>query len=188
MPTQVRTSLTHPLQIAEVSLASGGAVGVTFCPGKCGPSLFGHGWQRDLAVDLDVIKAWGAKCVLTLVEHHELESLQVVRLGQEVNSRGMQWLHLPIVDVSIPSAKFEREWKRAVPELVGVLEHGGKILVHCKGGLGRAGTVASLLLIEMRHTPTAAIQKVRAVRPGAVETQSQERYVLQYKTLQGSKP
>jgi ADP-ribosyl-[dinitrogen reductase] hydrolase len=181
MHNQPRTSLTHPLQIAEVQSPTGGSIGITFCPGKCAPSLFGPAWQRDLAVDLDAIKAWGAECVVTLVEHHELESLQVARLGDEVRARGMRWLHLPIVDVNVPSAEFEAEWKTVVHDLVGALGRGGKVLVHCKGGLGRAGTVASLLLVETGEAPATAIRKVRAVRPGALETPSQERYAMNYK-------
>jgi ADP-ribosyl-[dinitrogen reductase] hydrolase len=181
MHSNPRTSITHPLQIAEVKTPSGGSVGITFCPGKCAPSLFGAAWQRDLAIDLDAIKAWGAECVVTLVEHHELESLQVVCLGEEVQARGMRWLHLPIVDVNVPSAEFEAEWKTVVHDLIAALGKGGKVLVHCKGGLGRAGTVASLLLIEAGESPAAAIRKVRAVRPGALETQAQERYAMNYK-------
>jgi ADP-ribosyl-[dinitrogen reductase] hydrolase len=101
----LRTSITHRLQIAEVKVLSGGAVGLTFCPGKCRPSLFGHAWLRDLATDLDMIKSWGADVVVTLVEAHELESLQVSKMGDEVTRRGMKWLHLPIVDVSVPSVE-----------------------------------------------------------------------------------
>ena len=32
---QVRSSITHPLQIAELTTPAGGSIGVTFCPGKC---------------------------------------------------------------------------------------------------------------------------------------------------------
>jgi ADP-ribosyl-[dinitrogen reductase] hydrolase len=185
MSLLTRTSLSRPLQIAEVKSSTGGIVGITFCPGKCARSLFGPAWQRDLAIDLDAIKAWGAECVVTLMEHHEFELLQVRRLGDEVRARGMRWLHLPIVDVNVPSAEFEAEWTMVVDDLVSALGRGGKVLVHCKGGLGRAGTVASLLLIETGEAPAAAIRKVRAVRPGALETPAQERYAMNYKPHNG---
>jgi ADP-ribosyl-[dinitrogen reductase] hydrolase len=89
-------------------------------------------------------------------------------------------VHLPIVDVSVPSAAFERQWREELPELLATLEHGGKVLVHCKGGLGRAGMVAAFLLIDSGERPEAAIRKVREVRLGAIETAAQERYVLGY--------
>jgi ADP-ribosyl-[dinitrogen reductase] hydrolase len=177
---QIRSSITHPLRIAELALQTGGSIGITFCPGKCGPSLFGHMWTRDLDADLNAIERWGAGIILTLVEGFELEALGVVALGEKVKSRGMHWVHLPIVDVSVPSAAFERQWREELPELLATLEHGGKVLVHCKGGLGRAGMVAAFLLIDSGERPGAAIRKVREVRPGAIETAAQERYVLGY--------
>jgi protein-tyrosine phosphatase len=181
----IRSSITHPLQIAELATPKGGRIGVTFCPGKCGPSLFGHMWKRDLDADLDLIERWGARVVLTLVEPFELEALQVAHLGNKVRSRGMRWLHLPIVDVSVPSAAFERQWREELPELLATLEQGSRVLVHCKGGLGRAGMVAAFLLIELGERPEAAIRKVRDVRRGAIETPAQERYVATYQPRVG---
>jgi hypothetical protein len=85
--------------------------------------------------------------------------------------------HLPIVDVSIPDEQFEREWVVAGEELRSILRRRLDVLVHCRGGLGRAGTIAARLLIELGMEPTKAIERVRAVRPGAIETPDQERFV-----------
>ncbi|MEC4621946.1 hypothetical protein VST04_28035, partial [Bacillus paranthracis] len=68
------------------------------------------GWARDLAADLDAIRSWGARLVITLVEPRELELLKVPELGAEVERRAMQWLHLPIPDYHPPTAEFERRW------------------------------------------------------------------------------
>jgi ADP-ribosyl-[dinitrogen reductase] hydrolase len=97
----------------------------------------------------------------------------------------MRWLHLPITDVSVPSAAFESQWRDELPELLATLGQGGKILVHCKGGLGRAGMVAAFLLIETGERPGEAIRRVRQVRPGAIETPAQERYVAAYQPRGG---
>ncbi|MCJ7453727.1 MAG: ADP-ribosylglycohydrolase family protein, partial [Steroidobacteraceae bacterium] len=51
------------------------------------------------------------------------------------------------------------------------------MLVHCRGGLGRAGSVAARLLVEFGADPGEAIRQVRAVRPRAIETRAQERWV-----------
>jgi protein-tyrosine phosphatase len=92
----------------------------------------------------------------------------------------MRWLHLPIVDVNVPSAAFEKQWHAELPELLATIAQGGKVLVHCKGGLGRAGMVAAFLLIELGERADVAIRKVRKVRPGAIETPAQEAYVMRY--------
>jgi len=41
----------------------------------------------------------------------------------------------------------------------------------------RAGTIAARLLIELGMEPTKAIERVRAVRPGAIQTNDQEKFV-----------
>ena len=175
----MRTSSTHPLQIATVSAGAGfGQVGITFCPGKYDPRAMSGSWDRDLAVDLDAVHAWGAAAIVTLIEPKELALLRVEGLGQEVLKRGMMWFHLPIVDVSTPDENFERQWDVIGPQIRSLLRDGRDVMVHCRGGLGRAGTVGARLLVELGMEASKAIAQVRAVRPGAIETSAQERYVL----------
>ena len=116
--------------------------------------------------------------MVTLVEDHELVSLKVQHLGTEVQTRNMTWHHLPIRDVSVPCAQFEAQWHERGEALRSLLRHGFKVLVHCKGGLGRAGTIAARLLAELGTDPTNALVMVRKVRPGAIETEAQRRHVL----------
>ena len=173
-----RTSLTHPLQIAVVSAGPKfGRVGITFCPGKYDRHARTGEWVRDLALDLDAVRDWGAAAVVTLLEPKELALLRVQTLGEEIQRRKMLWFHLPIVNVSIPDEKFEREWVAAGEELRSMLRRRLDVLIHCRGGLGRAGTIAARLLIELGMEPTKAIERVRVVRPGAIQTNDQERFV-----------
>lgn len=172
--TIVRTSHTHPLQIAEVHAApSQGRIGITFCPGKHDRFAHTGAWERDLGVDLDVIAAWGAKLVLTLVEPEELTALKVPQLGHEIRQRGIEWRHLPIADFSVPTEAFEQQWTVQGREIRTMLRDGDNVLVHCKGGLGRAGMIAARLLVELGMEPGEAIRSVRRVRKGAIETPSQ---------------
>jgi ADP-ribosyl-[dinitrogen reductase] hydrolase len=166
-----RTSLTDPLQIAAVAAGAGfGRVGITLCPGKCDGHAMSGEWERDLAVDLDAVRDWGAAAVITLVEPKELTLLKVERLGEEVLRRN-------IVDASIPNQRFEQQWDVAGAEVRALLRGGHDVLVHCRGGLGRAGMIAARLLVELGMDPAEAIARVRAVRPGAIETREQERFV-----------
>lgn len=177
-----RTSLTHPLHIATLPVGSG-AIGVTFCPGKRGDSVYGAPWARDVELDLDVIAAWGAVSVVTLVEAHELDLLGVPDLGERIQARGLQWHHLPITDVQAPGPAFEAGWLDVAVELRRLVAAGGRVLIHCRGGLGRAGTVAACLLVELGELPREAVRRVREARPDAIETAAQERYVLGYRPL-----
>lgn len=175
----MRTSLSHPLQIAAVSPGKGhGRIGITFCPGKKQPGALTGAWDRDLGLDLDAVHAFGAAALVTLIEDHEIANLMVHGIGEETGRRQMDWLHLPIRDVSVPGAAFEQAWQAHGPGLRARLRDGFDVVVHCKGGLGRAGTIAARLLAELGMEPAQAIGEVRQVRNGAIETRAQEEYVL----------
>ena len=175
----VRTSISHPLRIdAGPAGGKGGQIGITFCPGKQGPSNTGFVWQRNLGPDLDTIAAWGPAAIVTLIEDFEFTMLGVPELGVRIQARGIEWHHLPIKDVEAPDDRFEAGWLKSGPALLAHLRVGRRVLVHCRGGLGRAGTVAARLLVELGASPRAAIEQVREVRPGAIETSGQKEYVL----------
>jgi protein-tyrosine phosphatase len=186
-----KTSSTHPLRIDVVSPGDGfGRIGITFCPGKVDPYGMSGSWDRDLAADLDVIRDWGAEAVVTLLEPHEFRSFRVQKLGQEVRRRHMKWFHLPIADASIPDETFEREWESAGRKLRKILRSGSDVVVHCRGGLGRAGTIAARLLAELGAEPQQAMAEVRQARPGAIENSIQENFVMKIRAIRDehSKP
>ncbi len=174
-PIAKRTSQDSPLRIAEIPLEAGqGRLGLTLCPGK----KDGCKWNRDLAEDLRTIRAWGATTVVTLIEEAEFPILAVEDLGPETQQHGMDWLHLPIRDVDVPDYRFEDAWPVAGPILHQRLDRGQGILIHCRGGLGRTGLVAGLILVERGIAPPDAIERVRAARSHAIETEAQEDCVL----------
>ena len=178
---RTRTSETDPLLIAQVT-AGAGLVGLTICPGKRGDSILGAAWERDLDADVRAIGEWGAAAVVTLIEDHEFEMLGVERLSAAVRDAGMQWHHLPIPDLQVPDARFEAGWASAGVRLGNQLRDGERVLVHCRGGLGRTGMVAARLLVEFAGaTPRQALDRVREARHGAVETPEQEAWVLELK-------
>ena len=172
----MRTSLTDPLEIAVVSAPGvAGLVGLTLCPGKKDAVAV---WARDLDADVAAIRGWGAEVVVSLIEDDEFLILDVVQLPQTVTRYGMRWVHLPIRDVSVPGERFETRWQTAGVELRRVLRRGGRVLVHCRGGLGRAGTIAARLLVELGMEPQEAITAVRSARSlQAIETRAQEAHV-----------
>lgn len=151
---------------------------MTLCPGKKDQAALTGIWERDLGTDLQAIRDWGATVLITLMEEYEFGLLQVQDLGERVRDLGLVWYHLPIQDVSIPNEQFETDWERVGPEIRQRLGAGESVLVHCRGGLGRTGTIAARLLIELGEDAQQALHRVRVARVGTVETEEQEEYVL----------
>jgi ADP-ribosylglycohydrolase/protein tyrosine phosphatase (PTP) superfamily phosphohydrolase (DUF442 family) len=160
-----------------------GAVGVTLCPGKWQKISISGTWQRDLATDIDALQHWGAAAVVTLMPQDELQAVQADGIGAACEARGIEWHHLPIQDVDVPDAAFETAWLYTGLRLRQHLRAGRNVLLHCRGGLGRSGTIAARLLVELGWEAGAAIRGVRAQRPGAIETRAQEAHVLKTQPL-----
>jgi ADP-ribosyl-[dinitrogen reductase] hydrolase len=179
-----RTSKSHPLRIDFVKpLAAPGKIGMTLCPGKHQDNGQSGRWRRDLSLDIQAIVDTGATALVTLVESHELDNLRVPGLGQKCQEAGLEWHHLPIVDRCAPDEPFELLWAQIGVKLRSSLRDGDAFVLHCMGGLGRAGTVAARLLVELGESPESAIERVREARRGAIETRVQEDYVGRCTTI-----
>lgn len=168
-----------PLRIMAPAALPG--LGLSICPGKKDPHAHSGPCARDLNGDIAAIKAWGASMVVSLLEPFELRLLHVENLGEAVKAARMEWRHWPVIDQSPLAVRGKRgqdPWPDQCSEFLHRLERGEKIFVHCRGDLGRTGTLAARLLIENGLEPAEAIIQVRVARPGAIETMAQEEYLL----------
>jgi len=172
--------MNTPLRIDAVRLSCSGEIGMTLCPGKRQTGALSGDWHRDLTGDIRAIREWGAVAVLTVMESREsreLRELGVPEIGEAVEKAGMDWHHLPIPDGGIPDANFENLWLYSGHRVRAGLMAGKRILIHCKGGLGRTGMIAARLLVELGETPADATRRVRKARLGTIENAQQERHV-----------
>lgn len=107
-----------------------------------------------------------------------MELLWINTLPELLHKMEVEWYHLPIRDVDIPDRFFEEKGMYSGQRLRSILSRGGKILLHCRGGIDRTGTIAAKLLVESGFEPADAIALARRARPGTIETAAQEQYVL----------
>ncbi len=144
-------------------------IGMTILPGR-------RDWSRDLEQDLDVIVKSGIKGVLTLVTPDELVDFGVPDLIQHYQSRGLDTLHLPILDQAVPTSE---QLDRALDWMDSHIQKGEKVLIHCVGGIGRSGTIAAAYLKRKQGlTAAEAINAVRYYRSErCLENTTQERYI-----------
>jgi atypical dual specificity phosphatase len=85
--------------------------------------------------------------------------------------------HVPVPDFAAP---MQAQLATAVGIIRAVVEAGERVVVHCGGGRGRSGTVAACYLVELGLDWRAAVARVRALRPGAIETRAQLASVAAY--------
>ena len=143
--------------IATLPLAGGGRIGVCRLP--------------HLPDDLAAIAAWNPVAVVSMTEASEMTPCR--ELGVALASAGIDWLHLPIRDFSGPDGPIRDAWPETARRLHAILDDGGSVLLHCRGGKGRSGMVALRLMVERGEPAAAALARLRTVRPGAVETAEQ---------------
>jgi len=172
-----RTSVTHPLIIEDIRIPGKGTIGLTFCPGKIDDRAMTGSWDRDLDIDIEAIAEWKPDLILTLMESHEFALLQRPELPQAMTNRFPGWRHLPVVDLGVPDEVFQQSWNSIGPEARSALRNGGRVLVHCRGGIGRTGVIGAQLLMEFGATADEAIGRVRKNNSARIETREQEVYV-----------
>lgn len=164
--------------IDNVEARGGGRIGLVHCPGAHAAGLLPAGAAAALEADLGVLADWGAQALVTLLQPYELTLLGVEDLGERARGQGLAWWHLAVTDGAAPGEAFEQAWRHEVgPALHACLDDGGRLVVHCRAGIGRSGAVAARLLIERGATPERAIVAVRRARPGAIESPEQAAWV-----------
>lgn len=151
------------MQIAEIGMA-GKARGICPMPGRRG----------DYPGDLATLLAWRPRLVVTLTETGELAARRAASLPADLTAAGVEWLHLPIPDFGTPPRGLRQDW----PHLSQRLQSVDRMVVHCMGGCGRSGMILLRLMIDAGEAPDAALARLRAARPCAVETKAQMRWAM----------
>ena len=118
---------------------------------------------------MEELRAWGAGTVISMTTSREMDR----PLAPEVAAIGADWAHLPIPDFGAPQPEIAALWSELSPVLHRRLAAGEGVIVHCRGGCGRSGMIALRLMVEAGEPPEAALGRLRAVRPCAVETRQQ---------------
>lgn len=95
---------------------------------------------------------------------------------------GLEGAHLPIADMTAPTPAQQETWVGWVRER---RDRGEKVGVHCTAGLGRTGTMLATWFVAEGMGGDEAIDHVRALRPGSIETLEQEDAVRAYAAVLG---
>lgn len=174
----LRTSETHPIHVdflAPEATGLVGQIGMTLAPGKCNHGM-AYRWMRDLDQDLTRLQqVYSVDVLVTLLEAQEMPQLQIADLLQEVEQYRMRSLWFPIPDFGTPRSL--PDFAQLVQGILTLAGQGETVVIHCKAGLGRSGLVAASCLVALGYPYDEAFLQVRRVRPGTIETPTQEAYV-----------
>jgi atypical dual specificity phosphatase len=123
-------------------------------------------------VGLQAAQALESGRVTLLINLHELPDAPelLARLRAET-------LHLPVTNPYPPT---QAQLDVGVAAIRNALAQGERVAVHCAAGLGRTGTLLAAFLVSQGESADNAISRVRAVRPGSVETLEQEQAVHEF--------
>ena len=94
-----------------------------------------------------------------------------------INEAGLLSVHVPIQDMTAPST---RQFDLCVETMNRAKKTGMGVAVHCAAGKGRTGTILAAYFVANGMHPQQAIERVREMRPGSIETLEQEDAVLEY--------
>lgn len=155
-------------EIAEIGLG-GGAIGIGALPGLGG----------DYPGDLAAILAWRPGMVLSLATVAEAERGGASRLPADLGARQIPWRRFAITDYGAPDAMSRELWPMQSGGLLAALGRGGRLFIHCRAGCGRSGMIALRLMVEAGEPPDAALARLRAARPCAVETAAQMAWAVE---------
>jgi hypothetical protein len=92
------------------------------------------------------------------------------------DAAGFGYHSMPIPDGFVPSAEQYADFLRF---MAAQRQDGRAIAVHCAAGLGRTGTVLAGYLVSRGLPVEEAIARIRAARPGAIETTRQLRFLYE---------
>ena len=161
----MRNSTTHPLYVSWIELEGDeGALGLTLCPGKYQPVASTGSWDRQLDIDVQALVDMGVSHLVSLITDEDMRMLRVEDLPQQVRNSGLSWNHLPFADTTAPTEAWMDQASPVLNHIIGTIPAGAKVVVHCMGGLSRAGTFASLYLWLRGMGMDEAIGKVREIR------------------------
>jgi protein-tyrosine phosphatase len=145
-----------------------GSLSICRLPGRYG----------NLDSDLEIVEKWAPNLVVSMTTESEFKQSTAGDLPGRLSEAGIEWIHLPIEGFGAPEKETMIAWPAVSLRIQNILDGGGKVLLHCRGGQGRSGMIALRLLIEIGENPSDALKRLRIVRPGAVETSEQLQWSL----------
>jgi len=113
------------------------------------------------------------KIVVTCATQSEMMACSATLLPEKLYNSKIKWFHIDVDDFQVPNEASEERWNSLLPILKETILGGGGVILNCVGGCGRSGMFLMRLLLEMGWSRDGALERLRQVRPCAIETDQQ---------------
>jgi len=118
---------------------------------------------------------------LTWLRRHKVDvvvSLTEYPLPRDwIDDAGLMVVNVPVPDMEPPT---DRQLDFLIDTIRKANASGMAVAVHCEAGMGRTGTVLAAYFVSQGMSSAEAVERVRELRPGSVETTEQERAVQRF--------
>ncbi len=144
----------HPFD--TINLPTGGKFLLTPCPGTK---------EASLNESFSTLKNQGAEILITMMTQTELEKYSVTSIPDLAKDYDMQWFHFPVKDDCAPEMDTQNKINDNIETLKSAITDKKTIAMHCKGGQGRTGLIAAILLLEYGLKWNEVKTLIQSVKP-----------------------
>ena len=134
------------------------------------------GLLEELDHDLDALARLRVTQLICL---EETQTIEAARLS----ARSIGSIHSPIPDMGAPTLD---QAEALCAEIAGLVARGEVVAVHCRAGLGRTGTLLACVLIRDGMPALEALEAIRNINPGWVQSSRQIEFLEQFENARGS--
>lgn len=129
-----------------------------------------------LESELQNIRRADVDVLVSLLENEEIKQMTLQDEPQLVTQMGMEFIHYPIPDRSIPA--YQDTAIELIQTLVSKLKEGKNVIIHCRKSIGRSPMMAAATMVWLGASPKRAFQHIKKIRRAKVPDQvSQMRWV-----------
>lgn len=114
--------------------------------------------------------------VVSLLEPEEAAQLVLEGEAAAAASSGVAFRAFPIPDRGVPTSK--KAVANLAAEIVGALEDGRNVAVHCRQGIGRSGLIVGGVLVAAGSEPATALATIAEARGLEVPETTEQRQWL----------